>query len=302
MCGENKIRSTHFWYWIGILSLLLILSITYHWTSQPRFTEYIGNAATLISLVLGVVAIFYSIVSNNSLSGSLGNISTASESLRRSEMEIKSILDHSKLLANNHEENIIKMAQISDSVRDSVTALSCTMEEVSVRTSELQFKFLQVPSQLEIIEKKLDEKSHAARPEVAKRKGFSEEEANYFNGFSSFYGNFVVYACVLAKRHDVVFSMVDLKKLFVASQGDLSEGFFDCMIAADIVGVEREGGEEDSFRVKYVDRRVEESIKKYIDEFIDRVFKDNAKARGWYRGIMNRMEDAFASGDIANFK
>lgn len=56
--------------------MVIIAIATEKWSSKGEFTTYLSNAATMTSLFLGVVAIFYSFVSNDSMSRSLGSITT----------------------------------------------------------------------------------------------------------------------------------------------------------------------------------------------------------------------------------
>jgi len=58
----------HFFYCILILVIAIIAIATDRWTAQKDFTAYLSNAATMTSLLLGLVAIFYSFISNDGLS------------------------------------------------------------------------------------------------------------------------------------------------------------------------------------------------------------------------------------------
>ncbi|MDF0501572.1 hypothetical protein POK33_12670 [Burkholderia cenocepacia] len=300
MDGNLRNHEIHYRYWIVILVFLLIVAVTVNWTTQPKFTEYIGNAATLISLVLGVVAIFYSYISNNSLSSSLGNISTASESLKGSEIEIKSVLEHSKLLASNHQENIRKLSEISDSVQTSVLTLSRAMEEVSAKTTELQSTVREVPSQLGVIAGKLEQKNQV-QPVVRGKRAFTREEALYFNSSAPIYGNFVTYGCVLAKIHRIPLSVNQLNRLLERQYDVESPGFFQCMLAGGIVDARRsteKGG--DYFDIVGVDSEVARGIKDYFVGFLDsEAYNDKPERRALLKGMLEKMERAFASGNIS---
>ena len=52
--------SLHFKY-CGFIAVMVVVAIaTERWSTSKDFTTYLSNAATMTSLLLGVVAIFYS--------------------------------------------------------------------------------------------------------------------------------------------------------------------------------------------------------------------------------------------------
>lgn len=86
----------HYRYWFLILGLFILFLTTEKWSESEHFTTYLANAATLTSLMLGLSAIFYSYISNESLSTSLGMVSTVSKSIREVESNAISTLEESK--------------------------------------------------------------------------------------------------------------------------------------------------------------------------------------------------------------
>jgi hypothetical protein len=79
----------HFKYFIFMLFAVIIAIATERWSSNKEFTTYLSNAATMTSLLLGVVAIFYSFVSNDGMSRSLGSITTVSSEVREARQKIE---------------------------------------------------------------------------------------------------------------------------------------------------------------------------------------------------------------------
>ncbi|MFN9485631.1 MAG: hypothetical protein ACK6BM_03170 [Cyanobacteriota bacterium] len=90
--ANNQKMSIHYRYWLLILILSLIAVVTEKWSQSPNFTTYLSNAATLTSLLLGLVAIFYSFISNDSLSRGLGGISIVSQEISDSKDQIAGYL------------------------------------------------------------------------------------------------------------------------------------------------------------------------------------------------------------------
>jgi len=278
-----------------MLSVALIILIAVKWSNQPNFTEYIGNVATFSSLILGVIAIFYSFTSNNSLSNSLGNITSASESLKRSEIEIRSVLDQSKILANNHSENIEKMHEISESVQTNVSTLAETLSDISNKTTELQSTVLTVPTRLDAISEKLDGKPQAALTPPTNRRGMSAEEASYFHRVSSISGNLITYGCVLAKAHDKEISAVNFNKMLDRNFSSLTSGFMDCMSAAGIIRRKSVRDKPGYWKIVSIDEEIEKSIKAYFVDWVDRSFPDEPEKKAEYMNMIAIMEQTFAS-------
>lgn len=70
-------KPVHYWYWIGILTLLCVGLFSKAYGSDTELVQFVSFAATLSSLILAVVAILYNFVTHNQ---SLKN----AESLNRS--------------------------------------------------------------------------------------------------------------------------------------------------------------------------------------------------------------------------
>ncbi|MDZ4057086.1 MAG: hypothetical protein U1D69_08985, partial [Polynucleobacter sp.] len=64
MSTEVDRISLHFKYCVLILGMIIIAVATDRWTARQDFTTLLSNAATMTSLVLALVAIFYSFISN----------------------------------------------------------------------------------------------------------------------------------------------------------------------------------------------------------------------------------------------
>jgi hypothetical protein len=110
----------HYRYWLLILGLFILFLTTEKWSDSQHFTTYLANAATLTSLMLGLSAIFYSYISNESLSSSLGMVSTISKSVREVESNAISTLEESKA-ANR------SLRLTTDDLSDAANSLGSTL-------------------------------------------------------------------------------------------------------------------------------------------------------------------------------
>jgi hypothetical protein len=86
----------HFRYCGLIAVMIFIFVVTDRWTDKGDFTSYLSNAATMTSLILGVVAIFYSFISNDGMSRSLGSVNTVADEVRQVRGDIKEFAQQTK--------------------------------------------------------------------------------------------------------------------------------------------------------------------------------------------------------------
>lgn len=70
----KPINSLHYIYWIIILVLVNIALFSYYYSGNDNLTSMIAFAATIASIILSVLAIFMSILSNNSIGGMLHKV------------------------------------------------------------------------------------------------------------------------------------------------------------------------------------------------------------------------------------
>lgn len=240
----------------------------------------------------------YSFSSNATLSNSLGNITNAAESLKRSETGINNVLNESQLLTSNHSEDIQKLQRISDSVDGNVVKLAETMAEISMKTNQLQAAVLEVPEYLVRIEKWMtDEKPAQQNAVPVNKQGMSVTEAAYFNRVASINGNLVTIACVLANKFDREMSSAALNSLLSRNYAASSNGFIDCMAAAGIIQ-KRDARKKNFFRIVWVDETIKETAQKNFVDWINDIYSDEPDSRGRFLRMVKLMEDAFESGDL----
>ena len=95
----------HFRYCGLIAVMIFIFVVTDRWTDKGDFTSYLSNAATMTSLILGVVAIFYSFIANDGMSRSLGSVNTVADEVRQVRGDIKEFAQQTKRSTETATEN-----------------------------------------------------------------------------------------------------------------------------------------------------------------------------------------------------
>ncbi|MBX3479068.1 MAG: hypothetical protein KF842_01620 [Caulobacter sp.] len=84
-----KINRVHFYYIIGILGFLLIISLSVNWSSVPRLPEILSFALGFASFVLAMVAISQSLNSSQGIAKGIEEISFASKSVSDATVQLQ---------------------------------------------------------------------------------------------------------------------------------------------------------------------------------------------------------------------
>ena len=120
-----------------IQQALIIALITEKWSSKEGFTSYLSNAATLTSLLLGLVAIFYSFISNDSLSRGLGGITVVSKEIGEAREMIAGYLQQAE--ESNHALTSSKdsLDRAKDLIAEDLKGLGEMLNEVREESREI---------------------------------------------------------------------------------------------------------------------------------------------------------------------
>ncbi len=121
----DNYKSPHFWWIIGNLVALLILSVAYNIVYRQNDTAivltYISAASTLLSITLSIFAILYTYVSNVQIQQQFEKINNAAEEIK--EAAAKSTIASDSMSANMTE-IIAKLGDIDKSQKDISSSLS----------------------------------------------------------------------------------------------------------------------------------------------------------------------------------
>lgn len=225
---ERSMIGTHFFYVALILTMALVLVATLRWTALVGFTEYLSVAATITSLVLGILAIIYGFVSNGSINQSLGSVETASLRMGQVAADFQSIAASSQTLQERAEQRTEKLHELIGDLRaglqdlaETTTQIHGSVDAISDRISNAQKA---VPNEPEIIESQGDVASDEAE----------DPHARFVRRISAM-GLAVLYACLHAKRAG---RYVDVMKLVGPSNYEYAWGFLFASDAAGLVTLE----------------------------------------------------------------
>jgi len=110
------------------------------WSARDNFTVYLSNAATLTSLLLGMVAIFYAYISNESISTSLGKVEGISKGLEEVKSQISAELVESNKTADLLSGYTDTLAGLTHSLTSDIAKLPGVIDELRDESLKLQGK------------------------------------------------------------------------------------------------------------------------------------------------------------------
>lgn len=139
--NDKSTLKLHFFYVTLILCAAIILLATQNWTTLPGFTDYLNVAATVTSLVLGVLAIIYSFVSSNSTNNFLGSVEASAREMRTIGTEMRSIVTSGQELQSRAEKRNDELHKLVCNLREAVDTVSNKTTEIA-ETLPSKFKDL----------------------------------------------------------------------------------------------------------------------------------------------------------------
>lgn len=290
----EKLR-LHFFYCAVILVFVIIAIATDRWTLQPKFTEFLSNAATMTSLVLGLVAIFYSFIANDGLSKSLGSIGTVSDEVKSSREQIVQQVALGAQTTQAAERSAALIESASSSIGANLSSLSATLAEIRTHTEFLHGSLGDLPSRLNQLEIKVMDatKSLGAKPNQAAvsagNKSIDPAIAQAFLATSSLAANALTYACVLANRTGKKLVLSDFCTAIDSKIENYLNGFLDCMDSVNLVETKEDKTAKRTYTVEKVHDSLSHTTRDYVMDFIDRHYKISSPSvyERWKTAIEN---------------
>ncbi|WEL95665.1 MULTISPECIES: hypothetical protein [Delftia] len=267
----------HYRYIIFMLICAAILIACSKWSESSSFTTYLSNAATMTSLLLGVVAIFYSFISNDSMSRSLGSISTITTEVKGVQNEIQGFVNLTKEANASSETNTALVQDASKHLSSSLKSLEQTLTDISSQNATLQDLISQIPNKFDQLDAKItgisalkEEKPRQER-QVATEEKIPDELIDGFLRRSTVDQNIFLIACAEAYKRKVKFDISSLCKIaeLRTSKESLS-GYFYCMIALQVCETDKLFSIRDNVSIDDMHPALKNTAKSYLIEYLNR--------------------------------
>lgn len=278
----------HAMYLITGLVIAIIFLATGMWTPQPKFTEYLSNAATFVSVVLGLVAIFYSFVSNDSLSKSLGSITNVTEQIGQTREQMAAYVERTSDITKTASEGSTIMRAASTDMKESFTQLNNILETVQSQTNEFKQMLGQLPERFDKLETAIQlqkETGVKKQPHISTSTAIPDDIVRNFINRSSVVTNLLCYGLVLAKRANKNFS---LEEFCNAIEFRAITQVLGILITVDAVEIIDTTSTEtkNCFEISYLHPVLNDLIQQYIKQYVAEQFATSPdRLEFWNRRI-----------------
>ena len=214
----GPINTLHYKYWIFILVLVIIAIFSYCYCLDDNLTSMIAFAASIASIILSILAIFMTILSNNSVSGMLHKIRDVHEA-------VSSIPDNIEQSVSEMKDASTGLATVNANVNKSLVSLGIKLQELDEHISDNNKK----------LQEYLDEASAGAKTSQTGVK-ISKQSVEYFLSKMSFNGLVLLYAFFQYGKNKKTdnFSLVEFEKI-INSSVDYSFGIMVASTSANVI-------------------------------------------------------------------
>lgn len=214
----GPINTLHYKYWIFILVLVIIAIFSYCYCLDDNLTSMIAFAASIASIILSILAIFMTILSNNSVSGMLHKIRDVHEA-------VSSIPDNIEQSVSEMKDASTGLATVNANVNKSLVSLGIKLQELDEHISDNNKK----------LQEYLDEASAGAKTSQTGVK-ISKQSVEFFLSKMSFNGLVLLYAFFQYGKNKKTdnFSLVEFEKI-INSSVDYSFGIMVASTSANVI-------------------------------------------------------------------
>lgn len=301
--NEKDVLAIHFKYCIFIAVMVVIAVATERWSSSEEFTTYLSNAATMTSLFLGVIAILYSFVSNDSMSRSLGSITTVTDQVREVREQIS---EYVRLTADSTQavqSSGVQVREASGAISGSLGTLDATLKELTTQNQELRALLGSLPTRFEQLETKVGDFTKAVGEKPAQAPShppitasdIAPHVVSKFFARASLQQNLLTHACVLAFQSKKVLSIPDFCKAIDFNAPSGLQGFLSCMNAIQLCWRKQTEGRDKAYTISFVHPEVAQQSKSYYLSYVNENYADGSDEREKWLEKLKKVEDLFAS-------
>lgn len=267
----------HFIYCVSILLATIILLATKEWTNLGDFNSYLSNSATMVSLVLGLVAIVYSFITTTGLEQSLGEITAASKDFRESRAQISDYLKLAEAQTEKIQASREGLEHASTEVSTTISSLQETLGRVSAQNDNLvqivktfEDHFEEIGHKFNELGSRVDARASADKPRTKNAADLRPADNSFVDEFlaiSPLSCNLLTYACVLACQTKKQLSLSDFCNAIKANLRNMA-GFLTCMNATGLIKRRLVPEKPLTYEIDTVHQRLETQTKSEFTEYI----------------------------------
>lgn len=299
MTTDSEKLKLHFAYCSLILVLIIIAVATDRWTTQQKFTEYLSNAATMTSLVLGLVAIFYSFIANDGLSRSLGNINMVADTISKTRDQITNYLGLTAAATDAANLSTARMQELSHSVNRDLTTLNETLTLIKEQSVALHGSVSALPGRLDKLETSVLDATRAVGEKLqvpaasVSPQPIDASVVKRFLELAPVTGNLLAVACVLAARTEKTLTISEFTVAIEEKIDAYMSGFLAATFAAQLIKRDLVPGATRQYLIKSVHPALESTSRSYFVEYVERAYKDKPDVKASWLAKLGKVEALF---------
>jgi len=264
-CKTNG--AIHYRYWLLICILIIIAIATDRWTGQQGFTDYLSNAATMTSLLLGLVAIIYSFYSNNAISSNLGSITTVSKDVQHVSEQITQYISLAKDIESAGRKNVSAMSDISQEMNDGLGKFANLLNVMNEKNNAMHGMLSELPSKLDSLENKLTETTQKQKllDNRPTEPLISENGVKRFFLRSSLMESLIAYCCLASWKTTKIIDPSRISSLVgLEGKTEETEFFIRCLDSLGLIQIHSPEGDDSIYIISKINRHFRTNAKELL--------------------------------------
>ncbi len=265
----DKTTKLHVFYIIGILVSIIIVLIVIKWGEIEGLVGYINFAATVTSLAVGLLAIFYAIYSNTTLSRNSSELTISSQR----------ISDISE-----------KFSASIEILENSIEKMPETLEKIDRKTDQTIKHLEQLGEKEKVIPRNENNSSDTPKfdAETQKRMSIKILSRNSINGYLTLYIIKVAYESKKQFNLDTILSKLDI------SNQAYSYAYLLPLSSLELFKYQEvKNGDKYDWLVSYIDPYLQKEIKERMVEFEGKESEKYDFLKGSLTNPMSKIDNYF---------
>lgn len=300
MTNDNDTLALHFKYCALIAVMFLVFVATERWSTSKDFTTYLSNAATMTSLLLGVVAIFYSFISNDGMSRSLGSISTVTNEVREVRSDIQKFAEQTKTSSEIAAANNVLVKGASTELSATMASLTETLEALSSQNETLKDLVASLPNRIDQLENKFGDVAKAIgdKPQQLQTPistaDIPAKAVERFLARATFQQNLLILACVLSAQTKKPLDIPAFCKAIEWNSPNHSQGFLGCMHAVQLCSRSVIEGKDKTYTIPSIHPELQQNARSSFLYYVDSNFAEKPDDKAKWLGKLAAVEALYA--------
>lgn len=294
----------HFKYCAFIVSMILVFMVVDRWSDRDGFTTYLNNAATMTSLLLGVVAIFYSYISNDGMSRSLGSISLVANEIKEVKTDIQRFAEQTENATDVSRTNSVLVKDASIFLSETMASLNETLAAISLQNDSLKGLVADLPSKIDQLDGKVAKALEEKTPPADQRSTFEipQQMITRFLARIPLQQHLLLLACVMSAEKKLPLNLNAVAKAIEWDEVKQLQGFLACMHIAELCIRKPLETKERTYEILRINSELKTKTKSSFESYVQGHFVDDVESKTRWMSRKTAVEALFESGGNAELQ